>query len=622
MNIRKRKLKGYVALSVMIIVCMLLASAMTFFMPNTVNAFSLTDGSILDSQATNLGEMLLEGYENGGKVFDEGTYWELISQISGVTSPNKRTLDNLGATPISSDQIRGFNDGKDVTVTIGGKKWTAAYVSRSKTDAPILTLWLATSTENKIQTSYWTTHSANAIGNYPSNMYGTSYMRASILNNGGGYAESYNATSLTPIDKISSNEWAIYTMSKAEGVAGSITNFIEVPDNMKWQHEQKALDYITSSAYTNSWKYNNNNDALDYGGNVSIGDYATNSYVKTESYSAWAKDKIWLPSVAETGVSGEEGLWMLSNNQRANGTYSWLRTGHHMYYDNVGLLLSSGSGYDAPGTTFSSASIRPAFHLNLKLAAENAGDTGLAEPSDITVEYDGEVWNSSNFTKVPTEQKTWFDSSKMTVTFPSNVKDAGTYQVTVTITSDNEFVGTPSAGESDRVRYFNFTIVKKKIGVTISPDGKSVESEDICEKDVGTERAPTFGLTYSGIKDTSYNTPEVYPSAAGNYRATAKILTNGNNYELTGTITKDFEIKAKDVDKPTITGLTSLPYNGEEQSFTINASADVIITAPEGMRYEGGKLYAKKVGTYKIKMSLVDDGVAKQWTDLKNSKDR
>ncbi|MDE6614823.1 MAG: hypothetical protein K2K24_04875, partial [Clostridia bacterium] len=40
------------------------------------------------------------------------------------------------------------------------------------------------------------------------------------------------------------------------------------------------------------------------------------------------------------------------------------------------------------------------------------------------------------------------------------------------------------------------------------------------------------------------------------------------------------------------------------------------------MRYENGKLYAKKAGTYRVKMSLVDDGVAKQWTDLKNSKER
>ncbi|MBD5086297.1 MAG: hypothetical protein HDT32_02895, partial [Clostridiales bacterium] len=37
MDIRKRKLKGYIALSILIIVCMLLASAMTFYAPNKSN---------------------------------------------------------------------------------------------------------------------------------------------------------------------------------------------------------------------------------------------------------------------------------------------------------------------------------------------------------------------------------------------------------------------------------------------------------------------------------------------------------------------------------------------------------------------------------------------------------
>ncbi|MBD5100248.1 MAG: hypothetical protein HDT29_03080, partial [Clostridiales bacterium] len=72
MNIKTRKLKGYIALSILIIVCMLLVSAMAFFMPNK-NAEAITTAN-MDSQATNLGNLLIEGYENDttgtGNVFD------------------------------------------------------------------------------------------------------------------------------------------------------------------------------------------------------------------------------------------------------------------------------------------------------------------------------------------------------------------------------------------------------------------------------------------------------------------------------------------------------------------------------------------------------------------------
>ena len=49
MDIKKKKLKGYVALSVLSIVCMLLASAMTFFAPNNANAISPEDNIISQS---------------------------------------------------------------------------------------------------------------------------------------------------------------------------------------------------------------------------------------------------------------------------------------------------------------------------------------------------------------------------------------------------------------------------------------------------------------------------------------------------------------------------------------------------------------------------------------------
>ncbi|MDE5756317.1 MAG: hypothetical protein K2I23_04435, partial [Clostridia bacterium] len=104
-------------------------------------------------------------------------------------------------------------------------------------------------------------------------------------------------------------------------------------------------------------------------------------------------------------------------------------------------------------------------------------------------------------------------------------------------------------------------------------------------------------------------------------------ISNECNYQLdTSNInnyTKKFSVTAKNVDKPTVSGLTSVDYNGAEQGFTINASDDVELTPLDGLRLgDDCKFYAKNVGTYKVKMSLKDDGEAKQWTDLKNTQDR
>ena len=117
---------------------------------NTANAI-ITDN--IGSDSTNLGEMLLDGYEDDatGKVFNAKVFLSLLSQISGVSNPNMDTLNGL-TTPKTSADFRGYNGGtKDVVVTIGGKKWIATYLSTNKSKEPILTLWLA----NSATTARW-----------------------------------------------------------------------------------------------------------------------------------------------------------------------------------------------------------------------------------------------------------------------------------------------------------------------------------------------------------------------------------------------------------------------------------------------------------------------------------
>ena len=90
----------------------------------------------------------------------------------------------------------------------------------------------------------------------------------------------------------------------------------------------------------------------------------------------------------------------------------------------------STTGYVSDRTSvMTSLGVRPALHLNLKAVEENVA-RNLQEPSEVKVYYNGEDWDSLK--NVPAEQKKWYDSSKVELSFPAGVKDANTYPVMAT----------------------------------------------------------------------------------------------------------------------------------------------------------------------------------------------
>lgn len=222
MDTGKRK-TNLIILSLLIILSVCAVNIISlYFTSDKANAFEYDNITI---QSTNIGEMLLEGYEDDttmtGKVFAGEMFWELIRQVTGVENPDKSTIENLDlTTPKTSEDFRIYNNNeedvnnKDVTVTIGARQWTATYLSKNLSGEPILTLMLATYDGFN---SSWHTQATNSNGNYPNNMYGTSSVRAVALNNGGEYARTYNATSLTRVEQDENNDWAIYTMDDVKG---------------------------------------------------------------------------------------------------------------------------------------------------------------------------------------------------------------------------------------------------------------------------------------------------------------------------------------------------------------------------------------------------------------------
>ncbi|MDE6550728.1 MAG: hypothetical protein K2M44_04455 [Clostridia bacterium] len=539
-------------------------------------------------------------------------YATLTGDLAKNSISDVKELDTL-----TSVDLRDKNDDKDIVLTLDGYKWTITHLTKDRSGNVIVTLWLEEHVE-VAQWNKWGSHTPTS--DYPSTLYSTSFIRANSLNSGGcGYVATNGATTLTKIEQSAEHRYARLTMPSVEG---SLTDFIVTPADVEYQEteNQNAGGTIGGQNYTLP------NDA--YGTPSGTIRYGTNmDFSSKKGYSEWKDDYIWLPSLTETGYSSTYvGLWGLSDNQRGISTaYTWLRSGDATNSGQALVAYPAGT----PTTHFivtQSFSVRPAFHLNLTAAAEHSGKPAVNEPTDATIEYKGTALTLDD---IADEQKKWFNADKINITYEEEIKDVGTYKVKAEIKPDLaaegvSFVGSPDtgAGESNTVRYFNFTVTKKKIGITATLDSAGLPTVTL--KNVGdvytgdtpeNGRAPSFGFTYTSSGGV---TSDTLPTAVGTYTATAKIA-NDCNYEIdtaSSTLSVTFKIDKKSVDKPALSGQVTKPYSGVAQSFTLQGvTADVSLTLPSGMTYSDGALSTTNAGTYKIGVALADNGAATQWAD-------
>ncbi len=600
----------------MVIIAILLCFCFVSF-DNVDDVFAFSSSN-LELGSVDIGDILLEGYADraDGKVFNGESMTALYEKLTGKTGAEIGDVDALGT--LTAADIRAKNGNKDIVLTMDGQQWTVTHLTKDSSGNTIATLWQATESATHTWNPWYDGATTYA---YPSNMYSTSFVRADALNSGGnGYVAKRGATTLTKVPQKTDHKYARLTMPS---VKGSLTNFIVKPSAVAYQEDQNNNvggtignigwtlpneAYGTPSGTVN-W-YNANGRNMDYSGK--------------SGYADWKDDYIWLPSVSETGVNESvNGIWALSNNQRSNSENSWLRSGYYFYANIAYYLTAAGSSFSYT-SVMTSCAVRPALHLNLDSAAQHSGKPALKEPTDVSVEYKGTMLTLDD---VADEQKKWFNADKISITYDGDIKDVGTYKVKAEIKADLAadgliFTGTPdtSAGESDTVRYFNFTVTKKKIGITAALDsgGKPTvtlkNAGDVYSGDTG-DRAPKFGFTYTSSGGQEYDD---MPTAVGTYTATAKI-TNECNYEIdtaSSTLSVTFKIDKKSVSKPALSGQVSKPYSGVAQSFTLQGvTADVSLTLPDGVTYADGKLNVKDAGAYKIRIALTDNGVSTQWAD-------
>ncbi|MDE5548642.1 MAG: hypothetical protein K2J13_00155, partial [Clostridia bacterium] len=393
-------------------------------------------------------------------------------------------------------------------------------------------------------------------------------MRAVTLNNGGGYAATYNATSLTSVSKKKESTWAIYTVpNTTAGMTGSLTEFIEIPNNMSWQHSQSAQ---TSAGFA----YNLNSDALDYGGNgTPIGSYTANgTSVNQAGYKGWANDTLWLPSIAEIGTSGENGLWKISENQRSSGTISWTRSASYNYYHCSYVITATGNNSYFGDVTSSNGSASPAFHLNLKKASQSTGISKIPAYNKVNDKNDNIEYYSETSEGNP-EDKTF------------------------------------------KLNYVNKDFVDVKFSV------EYLNSEDLTKLKTSETYSCTPSYENGGmsfkVKDVGKYTVKVKPK-------TDQYWADGTTEEKTYTYTLKYKLKQLAWNKNSSTDITET-YNGEYQYLTLkNYNKDIVkfltlSSTSVKVKEDSGKIKEDENGTlYAIKVKdYVKD--AKVTVELKNT---
>ncbi len=307
----------------------------------------------------------------------------LIKMLSNSASGTIDTItSNIDASPnaikgIKASQIRNYTYnkevGKSLVVTLGGFQWTVEFVSRSSYkkygDANgdiIATLWLS---DASIRSTFGDSASYVGINNslgYAAGMYGTSYIRAVTLNNGGDYLQitsnEENPTAVTgTYEKGSGSNFKKF-------VNGIITPYIVTPAYVSWQESGQTSNYNGTNYMLSNENWSNDISNSGFYNNSSTYNFARYG----EGYNdVWKNDTIWLPSRSEIGYDDNHtGIWGTNQNERSNSvTYAWLRSAdNNNLTDGAFILYASGANIGTGGVHRSYA-VRPAFHLNLSALA-------------------------------------------------------------------------------------------------------------------------------------------------------------------------------------------------------------------------------------------------------------
>lgn len=321
----------------------------------------------------------------GDNGFSKSSAQSLVELISELGASSYNQLNQQLAE--GNKEATEFKNAK--SIIMGGIEWSIVYVSKAdytangtETGDIIVTLYMA-DVNRELMSTYSSGIVSNSTGDaYPTNMYGASYIRSTLV--GSNYLTTVGATTLDGIGEIN-NAWKPFSDNGlSSGTKGAFYDYLATPANMSWQEYISAkgntcLQYklsnecwgdLSSETKADGWYANDMNYSIKTGDSLTV-------------YNSWKDDRIWIPARAELGDSSANngnGLWKTDYVHRKNtGTASssspfydiaWYRSTGVYGGKEVGIMVSAGTG--AGKNVENSCAVRPALHLNLKAAALSA----------------------------------------------------------------------------------------------------------------------------------------------------------------------------------------------------------------------------------------------------------
>ena len=374
MDIKKRKLKGYVALSVLIIVCMLLASAMTFFAPNknaeavdvtskTASVLNLTASGGLSDNFSNCITGEQNEYIYFGSRSNSAVKWRVLSKADSKYSNGKMLL--WSDSQLGNSTFNVYYQNPDyaywgtslLRATLnGGTYYRGSSSSADPTNAitvaessSYLTMFEEIERANIVDTISYATKLYAELP--PNSVYITTDIVANTDESG-----KYNSTRI-------SNKSAHPAAADANVVGTSVV-------------ESSSGDTLFILDY---YDLNNSDYGFDKDGGVV---YAN------KIFPSWTKDSDGFPSYADNPNIASSCL-----ASSGSSTYFWVRSaGRRTTSQSVGLL--AGAGYVCSNYVTISNGVRPAFNFNpsnviYATSASVASNGSTFAPVDKIVSSDG-----------------------------------------------------------------------------------------------------------------------------------------------------------------------------------------------------------------------------------------
>ncbi len=453
------------------------------------------------------------------KNFDAVNLSNLYFHLTGKTNATLADVNSKGT--MTARAIKTNNGNKDIVVTLGGLNWTVTYVTKDKDGNTVATLWLAdTPAAEKYQWQKWNAHAPTA--KYPSSMYSTSYVRASMLNSGGcGYVAANGDTTLTKIAQSESHKYARFTMPDAKD---SLTDFIVKPARIGYQETENARSYGGYVRTQPNEAYGNPSGSVIWVDNF--------NWSNRPEYAEWSNDYIWLPSLTEIRSTG---IWQLSNNQRAGSTDAWTRTSNYEYSNGAAKQYASGSGELHVVVTEFNA-VRPAMHLNLT-AADKAAVYDL--PQGFSVQYDGTVKSAQSKW---TADKQLLSIMKLDTSSDITATDAGVYKAKLSLPTPYRWAVKEDGGgwhTASGAQEVQWEITKKDLTLDWSGIDAAYSWSDTLQSVIANYRPKLSGaIATDGVRLTmSYDTDVNMLDTEGAHTITASIVATdmtklANNYAL------------------------------------------------------------------------------------------